>query len=226
MDLQLENRVVLVVGGHGLIGTAVVDRLRDERAIAIPASRHATDGLVLDAADDESVAGALRRVLDRHHRLDGVVIAAAPSGRNLDPESNSNPAQVLAAVDAKALVFLRVAKAALPIMTAAGFGRIVGVSGQNAFTTGNVSGSVRNAALIIAAKSLADSVAGSGVTVNTVSPGIVTNSPGPTVEIGQGGESKPSDSANLITFLLSPLAAALSGESIAIGHRVRGVTVL
>ena len=47
-----------------------------------------------------------------------------------------------------------------------------------------------NAALIIAAKNLADSVAGSGFTVNTVSPG------------------------------------AVSGESIEIGHRVRGVTLL
>jgi hypothetical protein len=50
----------------------------------------------------------------------------------------------------------------------AGYGRIVGVSGQNAFLTGNVTGSVRNAVLIIAAKNLADRVAGSGVTVNTV----------------------------------------------------------
>ena len=60
---------------------------------------------------------------------------------------------VLEAVDAKALGFLRVANAALAVMTASGYGRVIGVSGQNAFLTGNVTGAVRNAALIIAATS-------------------------------------------------------------------------
>jgi len=111
-------------------------------------------------------------------------------------------------------------------MTRAGYGRIVGVSGQSAFLTGNVTGSVRNAALIIAAKNLADSVAGSGVTVNTVSPGSVVASPTSDVELGRGGESSPEQIADLIAFLVSPRSGAVSGESIAIGHRVRGVTLL
>jgi NAD(P)-dependent dehydrogenase (short-subunit alcohol dehydrogenase family) len=100
------------------------------------------------------------------------------------------------------------------------------VSGQNAFLTGNITGSVRNATLIIAAKNLADSVAGSGVTVNTVSPGTVSASPTSDVELGSGGESSPEQIADLVAFLVSPRAGAVSGESIAIGHRVRGVTLL
>jgi NAD(P)-dependent dehydrogenase (short-subunit alcohol dehydrogenase family) len=130
----------------------------------------------------------------------------------------------LNAVDEKAMSFLRVANAALPIMTRAGYGRIVGVSGQNAFLTGSVTGSVRNAALIVVAKNLADSVAGSGVTVNTVSPGMVSASPAAEVEMGECGQSSPEQIADLVSFLVSPRAAAISGESIAIGHRVRGVT--
>ncbi|MGO4343789.1 NAD-dependent epimerase/dehydratase family protein, partial [Pedococcus sp. 2YAF34] len=63
MDLQLENRVVLVVGGHGLVGTAVVQRLRDEGATVIPASRHASDGVVMDAASDDSVAAGLSQIM-------------------------------------------------------------------------------------------------------------------------------------------------------------------
>jgi NAD(P)-dependent dehydrogenase (short-subunit alcohol dehydrogenase family) len=100
------------------------------------------------------------------------------------------------------------------------------VSGQNAFLTGNVTGSIRNAALIIAAKNLADRVAGSGVTVNTISPGTVSVSPTSDVELGSGGESSPEQIADLVAFLVSPRAGAVSGESIAIGHRVRGVTLL
>ena len=109
---------------------------------------------------------------------------------------------MLHAIDAKAMTFLRLANAALPIMTTAGYGRIVGVSGQNAYLTGNLTGSVRNAAMIIAAKNLADSVAGSGVTVNTVNPGPVSADPSTAVEPGRGGESSPVEIADLIAFLV------------------------
>ena len=224
MDLGIGGHVVLVVGGTGLIGRAVVARLREEGATAIPASRHAEDGIVLDARDPDSVAAAVDGVVQRYGRLDAVVVTAAPSARTLDASRHADPEQVLAAVDTKAMSFLRLANAALPVMTRAGHGRIVGVSGQNALLTGNVTGSVRNAALIIAAKNLADSVAGTGVTVNTVSPGTVSETPAAEVAAGRGGESSPDQIADLVAFLVSPRAAAISGESIAVGHRVRGIT--
>ena len=88
-------------------------------------------------------------MIEQHGRLDALVVTAAPSGQTLDASRHADPDQVLRAVDAKAMSFLRLANAALPIMARAGYGRIVGVSGQNAFLTGNVTGSVRNAALII-----------------------------------------------------------------------------
>ena len=215
-----------MVGGTGFIGRAVVERLREEGATVVAASRHTQDGLVLDAGDTGSVAQGVRSVLEQHGRLDGVVVAAAPSAQTLDPQRNSDPEQVLTAFDAKALSFLRLANAALPVMTAAGYGRIVGVSGQNAFLTGNITGSIRNAALIVAAKNLADAVAGTGVTVNTVSPGTVSETPATEVQPGRGGESSPHQIADLVAFLISPRAGAISGESIAIGHRVRGIVLM
>ena len=226
MDLRLGGHVALVVGGTGLIGSAVVEQLRTEGATVVAAARHVVDGITLDAQDSASIAAALEQVVEQHGRLDALVVAAAPSAQTLDASRHADPDQVLTAVDAKAMSFLRLANAALPIMARAGYGRIVGVSGQNAFLTGNVTGSVRNAALIIAAKNLADSVAGSGVTVNTVSPGTVAASPSSDVELGRGGESSPEQIADLIAFLVSPRSGAVSGESIAIGHRLRGVTLL
>ncbi|MBC3761228.1 SDR family NAD(P)-dependent oxidoreductase [Quadrisphaera oryzae] len=228
MDLDLRGRVVLVVGGRGLIGSAVVRRLTEEGATAVVASRStdpddAGTRLRLDARDDASAAAAVEAVLARHGRLDGLVVTAAPSAQTLDASRNDDPAQVLEAFDAKAVVFLRLATAALPVMRAAGYGRVVGISGQNAFLTGNTTGAVRNAALIVVAKNLADAVAGTGVTVNTVSPGTVTPTPAAEVQPGRGGESSPDQIADLVTFLLSPRTAAISGESIATGHRVRGV---
>lgn len=222
MDLGLQGRVVLVVGGEGFIGSAVVARLRDEGAVVVSASRSTTTGIRMDAADPDSVDAGLARLVDEHGRLDAVVVAAAPSARTLDPARNADPTQVLAAFDAKALSFLRVANAAIPGMTAAGFGRIVGISGQNAFLTGNITGSVRNAALNIVGKNLADQLAGTGVLVNTVNPGTVSATPARSVEPGKGGESSPEQIAALVAFLVSPLCAS-SGESIAVGHRVLGV---
>lgn len=227
MDLGLDGRVALVVGGTGLIGRAVVERLREEGATVVVAARNVDDdGVRLDAADPGSVRAAVDDVVGRHGRLDALVVTAAPSARTLDASRHADPEQVLGAVDGKAMTFLRLANAAIPLMLDAGYGRIVGVSGQNAFLTGNVTGSVRNAALIIAAKNLADGVAGTGVTINTVSPGTVTPTPAAAVEAGRGGESSPGQIADLIAFLVSPRAGAISGESIAVGHRVRGVTSL
>lgn len=226
MDLQLTDRTILVAGGHGYIGQAVVQRLRAEGAIVVPASRHAPDGLVLDATDDDSVRTAIESILAEHGRIDGLVVAAAPSARTLDSSKNNDPRQVAQAFEGKVLTFLRLANAVLPVMHNAGFGRIVAVSGQNAFKTGNLTGSVRNAALVIAAKNLADEAAGSGVTVNVVSPGIVSDDPHAEVKRGDSGETSPLEIADLIAFLLSPLARAISGESIAVGHRLRGASGL
>jgi NAD(P)-dependent dehydrogenase (short-subunit alcohol dehydrogenase family) len=221
MDLQLGKRVVLVVGGTGLIGSAVVKRARDEGATVVVASRQGGEGIVMDARDDASVTAAVEQIMTEFGRLDAVVVSAAPSARTLDPARNGDPAQVAEAFDGKVLTFLRVANAVIPTMRAAGFGRIVGISGQNAFITGNITGSIRNAALIIAAKNLADELAGTGVSVTTVNPGIVSETPATEVERGKGGESSPTQIADLVAFLISPIAA-VSGESIAIGHRVRG----
>jgi len=222
MDLQLHDRVVLVVGGTGFIGSAIAKRARDEGATVVVASRSGGDGIVMDARDEESVVAAVAQVVADFGRLDAVVVSAAPSAQTLDPARNSDPEQVADAFDAKALSFLRVANAAIPVMRAAGYGRIVGISGQNALITGNITGSIRNAALIIAAKNLADDLAGSGVTVMTVNPGTVSDTPATAVEPGRGGESSPTQIADLVTFLISP-RSAISGESIAVGHRVRGV---
>lgn len=221
MDLQLTGRVVLVVGGTGLIGSAIASRARDEGATVVIASRSGGDGVTMDANDETSVNDAVSALLREHGRLDAVVISAAPSARTLDPARNGDPVQVEQAFEGKTLTFLRVANAVIPTMRAAGYGRIVGISGQNAFITGNITGSIRNAALIIAAKNLADELAGTGVTVTTVSPGIVSEHPATAVDAGRGGESSPGQIADLVTFLISPIAA-VSGESIAVGHRVRG----
>lgn len=223
MDLELKNRVALVVGGKGYIGAAVADRLRAEGATVVVASRSAdaADGVAIDTADQASVDAGIARVLAQHGRIDALVVTAAPSAGTLDPSRKSDPEQVLSAIDGKALGFLRVANAVLPAQREAGYGRVVVVSGQNAYLSGNITASLRNTAVSVIAKNLADEVAGSGVTVNVVNPGTVTDSPAAEVQRGAGGESSPQQIADLVAFLVSPLSA-VSGESISIAHRVLG----
>jgi NAD(P)-dependent dehydrogenase (short-subunit alcohol dehydrogenase family) len=222
MDLQLTDRVALVVGGKGYIGAAVADRLRAEGATVVVASRSAGgDGVAIDTASQESVDAGIASVVERHGHIDVLVVTAAPSAGTLDPAKKSDPDQVASAIDGKALGFLRVANAVLPGQRAAGFGRIVVVSGQNAYISGNITASLRNTAVSVIAKNLADEFAGAGVTVNVVNPGTVTDEPGAAVQRGAGGESSPQQIADLIAFLSSPLSV-VSGESISIAHRVLG----
>ena len=88
MDLQLRDRVVLVVGGTGFIGSAIVTRARAEGATVIVASRTAVDNIgvdniAVDAGDERSVARAVACVLVEHGRLDEERRVESPEG---DPE--------------------------------------------------------------------------------------------------------------------------------------------
>src|SRR5687768_14559805 len=82
------NRVVLLTGGSAGIGRATVTRLSEEGAHVVTCARdgkrleEATGGLpgvtgvVADAADADDRAMLLDRVLERHGRLDAVVLNA------------------------------------------------------------------------------------------------------------------------------------------------------
>ncbi|MFZ7089297.1 SDR family NAD(P)-dependent oxidoreductase [Curtobacterium sp. RRHDQ10] len=229
MDLELNGRVALVVGGAGYIGAAVADRLRAEGATVVIASRSAAGvddtAVTMDTADQASVDAGIAQVVAAHGGIDVLVVTAAPSAGTLDPARRSDPDQVMQAIDGKALGFLRVANAVLPGQRDRGSGRVVVISGQNAYLSGNITASLRNAAVNVIAKNLADELAGTGVTVNVVNPGTVTDTPSAVVQPGAGGESSPAQIADLVAFLSSP-RSVVSGASISIAHRVLGSVVV
>lgn len=235
MELGLTGRVALVVGGAGYIGRVIARTLADEGATVVVAGRSrekleevassiaAAGVVVVDTRNADSAKAAVDEVVDRYGRLDVLVNTAAPAAGTLDPARDRDAQQVLDAIDGKAMGYLRMTEAAVPVMKAAGWGRIIQISGQLAWLSSSVTASARNAVVNTASKSIADSLAGTGVTVNVVNPGNVKDEPGAEVEIGRGGESSPQQIAALVAFLASEAAAAISGESIAAGHRVRGV---
>jgi NAD(P)-dependent dehydrogenase (short-subunit alcohol dehydrogenase family) len=235
MDLGLSGRVVLVVGGAGYIGRQIARTFVEEGAVVVLGGRSpeklvsaaaevgAAGTVVVDTRDAASASSAVDEVVTAHGRLDVLVNTAAPSAGTLDPARDRDAEQVLDAIDGKAMGYLRVTEAAVPVMRAAGFGRIIQISGQNAWLSGSVTAAARNAVVNTSAKAIADELAGSGVTVNVVNPGNVKDAPGADVALGRGGESSPTQIAALVAFLASDAAAAVSGESIAVGHRVRGI---
>jgi NAD(P)-dependent dehydrogenase (short-subunit alcohol dehydrogenase family) len=238
MDLGLQDRVALVVGGTGYIGTAIAarllaegasvvlggrDRARLDAAIAALGAEGRVAGVVIDTTDDAAVRSAVAEAAAIHDRLDVLVTTAAPPAQTLDRAHDDDPAQIIRAIDEKAMGALRCANAALPFLRAGGFGRIVTISGQNADLTGSMTGASRNAAVRIWSKTLADRTAGTGITVNVVDPGGVVDDPSGEPALAQAGLSSPEQIAALVAFLASVPGAAVSGESIAVGHRVLGV---
>lgn len=236
MDLGLRDRVVLVVGGSGYLGREIARQFAAEGARVVLGGRDAdrmqavANGLdgevsaaVLDTRDEVSVRAAVDAVAAEHGHLDVLVVTAAPPADQLDPARDRDPAQILDAIDGKALGALRAVDAALPHLRAAGHGRVVLLGGQNSFMTASLTATARNVVLDTAAKTTADALIGSGVTVNVVSPGTVRNDPSAEVAMGRPGESTPEQVAALVVFLASRQAGGVSGERIAVGHRMRGV---
>ena len=236
MDLGLNDAVVLVVGGSGYIGSEIARQFSAEGAQVVLAARGeeklaqvaASVGgkvatRVMDTASEDSVATALASVVGEYGHLDVVILSAAPAAQTLDPNRSSDPDQVMKAFEGKSMGYLRVAVAALPSLVGQGFGRIIFINGQNALITGSVAATVRNGAVQAIAKNLADSAAASGVTVNVVNPGVVSQAGGPAPQRGGVGGTTPEQVAATVVFLASRPAAGISGESITIGHRLLGI---
>jgi len=239
MELGLQGRVALVAGGTGLIGRAVAELLhaegavvvlgaRDERRLAETAGAIAAAGgpevgtVVLDTTDPASVDAAVAAIGAQHGPVEVLVNTAAPSASTLDPDRAEDPEQVLQATSDKAMGYLRMTNAVLPAMREAGWGRVVQLGGMHTYLTASTTAATRNAAVVTAAAVLADSLAGTGVTVNVVHPGPVVDEPSTEVGVGATGDSTPAQVAALVVFLASEPAGAISGESVTVGHKQRG----
>jgi NAD(P)-dependent dehydrogenase (short-subunit alcohol dehydrogenase family) len=136
-------------------------------------------------------------------------------------------------LDTKVLGYLRCIELVAPGMQSAGWGRIINIGGLAARRSGSLSG-LRNLALAHLSKTLSDQLGASGITVNAVHPGATQTVP-PEQEDTGPNENSPAPSAAdnaiqrivhageiawLVSFLCSPRAAAITGESIGAGGGV------
>jgi len=191
MDLGLKGKSAVVTGGSQGIGKAIARELAREGAnVAIVARRKEP----LEAAARELSEQTGSRVLalpadvSNKAQVETMIAqaVAALGGLHILVNSGSAPGgsptatgaietlvdeDLLSDFNVKYMGALRCARAAIPHLKKAGWGRIINISGTNARTAGNLSGGARNASLVHLSKTLANQLGRFGITVNCIHPG-------------------------------------------------------
>ena len=152
---------------------------------------------------------------------------------------------VMVDINVKVMGYLRCTREAAPYMQAAGWGRIINISGLAARGSGNTVGSIRNVSVAAITKNLADELGPDGINVTVVHPGL-TRTEATAERIAQIAASQSiteeeaearmasgnsvrriidsEDIAAIVTFLASPKSIAITGDTIAAGGGVgRGI---
>lgn len=257
MDLQLKGRRAVVTGSSGAIGEAIARRLAAEGAAVVVHGRRAdavsavvaavrgdggqAQGLAADLADPAGCARFISGAL-----ADGSVDilvnnAGAFANRGWDEAAPEHWLE-LYAVNVAAAV--RCIHGFLPGMRAARWGRIIQIGTGEAINPFPFMPdyAATKAALLNLTVSLAKHLDRAGITVNTVSPGIVVT-PGverfyrteaarrgwgqdwPAIEAGvlaevldnpAGRLGRPEEVADLVAFVASPLAGYINGANLRI----------
>ncbi|MRW94278.1 SDR family oxidoreductase [Duganella sp. FT80W] len=252
MDLQLKGKVALVSGSTAGIGYAIANTLAQEGATvivngrkqaavdeAVERIRADTKGTVLGFAGDLSQAEVAEDVVRRHPDINILV-------NNLgifEPKAFEDipDADWLRFFDVNVLSGVRLARLVLPEMKRSNWGRIVFISSESAvqIPTEMIHYGMTKTAQLAVSRGLAESVAGTGITVNSVLPG-PTKSRGvgdfvedlarsnaksfeqveaeffehvrPTSLIKRFGT--PQEVASLVAYVVSPLASATTGAAL------------
>jgi NAD(P)-dependent dehydrogenase (short-subunit alcohol dehydrogenase family) len=192
MDLQLQDRHVLITGGSKGIGLAcalgflregarvsLVSRdlknLEQGRKTLVEAFAEAEGRVSVHAADLKDPAGAVA-ALDAAEQAFGpvdVLVNSAGAARRTPPDE-LNAAAWHDAMDAKYFTYIHMIDPVVKRMGQRGQGAIVNVIGQGGKVASPVhmAGGAANAALMLVSAGMASAYAAKGVRVNAVNPGL------------------------------------------------------
>lgn len=173
----LAGRVAVVTGGASGIGLAIARQLRESGATVVSwdlAAPDSDDGLRVDVSDRAAVEAAAQRAAQRLGRIDILVNSAGLAGPTLPLEAY-DPAQWTRIVEVNLVGTYNVCRAVVPLMRAAGHGRIVNIASlAGKEGTPNASAySAAKAGVMALTKSLGKELATTGIRVNAVTPAAV-----------------------------------------------------
>lgn len=187
MDTGLAGRTAIVTGAAGGIGLATIRALADEGCNVVGIDADAdrlriaaeADGarwhpFASDVTSDEAARRIVAEALSRFDRLDVLVTCAGVYETTAIDEMTHELWQRVEGVNVRGTFFC--ARAAIEAMAPRGWGRIVTVSSIAAHTGGAAAGAAYVAskgAVLSLTRSLAHTAGRHGITVNSVSPGVI-----------------------------------------------------
>ena len=239
----MKNRIALITGGMGDIGTAIchefchqgakviaADRLDKDKALAWQAQQKKLGfdiGIAsMDVTQFESCAALAKDVETRFGPIDILVNAAGTI--NDGTLRKMTPEQWNQVVHTDLDSMFNVTRQFINGMVERGYGRIINISSVNAEKGqfGQTNYSSAKSGVYGFTKSLAQEVAKHGVTVNTISPGyvesrMVMSVPEPVrlkiiENIPVGRLAKPEEIAWSIAFLASERSGFMTGSNLAV----------
>ncbi len=237
--LDLADRVVLVTGAGGNIGSGIVRRMVAVGATVVAHTRaspvdHLHDGtgkpvvaMVADLTADDGPATLVEGVIEEYGRLDGLV-----NNAGIQPVADFaglTEADWSEMIDTNLTAVHRLTQSAAAAMISQGRGgsivHISSIEGTNP-APGHGHYSVSKAALIIHARAAALTYGPSGVRVNTVSPGLIHRSGIETAwpegvrrwqeACPMGRLGTPEDIGDACVFLCSDLARWITGANLVV----------
>jgi NAD(P)-dependent dehydrogenase (short-subunit alcohol dehydrogenase family) len=231
--MPLDGRVAIVTGGGRGIGKATAQRLRADGATVVAFDRDpGDDGVKVDVTDCAGVAAAVASVFDEHGRIDILVNNAGIYPHLPFEESSYEDWRRVLNTNLDSVYICT--RAVFPHMRAAGFGRIVNMSSSTVHIgfPGLSAYIASKAGIIGFTRALASEAGEHGITVNAVTPGLIE-----TEGVFETGEDalfdeiiagqavkrrgRPADIVSAVSYLTSPAAEFITGQSINVdgGHR-------
>jgi len=231
--MNLTHKRIAVTGASGSLGSAIVKGITAAGGTVAAIDRHSSaqelrslagvellEGFDLGKAED--AANAIQQASTRLDGLDGLVNVAGTFRWETVEAGSADTWDLLYRVNLATAV--NASRAAMPVLSKSSAGRIVNIGAAGALKASKGMGAyaASKAGVIKLTEALAEETKARGITVNAVLPSIIDTAAN-RADIPNGKFDtwvRPEQIADLIVFLLSDRASAITGAAIPIVGRV------